>query len=131
LFSLYSRLAQIFVTAFAYASAIFVLFSLFAVLTVRRAYIFGGVLITALVLSLFSLFFLSGEGVLASIIGLITGISYVICDTQVIIHKAENGVYDIFTDSKELFVDFIKIFIEIINILVKLSEKKNKKKDDQ
>ncbi len=62
---------------------------------------------------------------LEAVIGLIIGCLYVIVDTQIIIHKTENGIFDVFTDAKELFVDLIKIFIEIL----KLVSKDNKKKE--
>ena len=43
------------------------------------------------------------------------------------IHKTENGRFEVFTDSKELFIDFVKIFIEIVNILAKLNGGEKKK----
>jgi hypothetical protein len=40
------------------------------------------------------------------------------------IHKAENGLFDVFTDAKHLFLDFVEITIKIMQLLSK------KKKDD-
>ena len=53
------------------------------------------------------------------------GVLYVIIDTQIMIHKAENGVFDTFTDAKHLLFDLFKIMMEIMKILSK--EKKEKK----
>ena len=75
-----------------------------------------------LVLGLINLFVFS---VLAeAIIGLVVGVLYVIIDTQMIIHRAENGVFEVFSDAKELFVDFVKIFLEVLKLF------SNKKKRD-
>jgi hypothetical protein len=50
----------------------------------------------------------------------------VVIDTQIIIHKTENGIFDVFTDAKQLLLDLFKIFIEILKWLAK----QQKKKDD-
>jgi hypothetical protein len=50
---------------------------------------------------------------------------YVIIDTQIIIKKTECGIFDVFTDAKELIFDIFKIFIEIVKILLQ-EKKKNK-----
>lgn len=76
-------------------------------------------------MSIFSIF-ISAEALIGSIIGLAIGILYVIIDTQIIIHKTENGKFEVFRDAKELFVDFIKIMIEILSIMSKLSGEKKK-----
>ena len=62
---------------------------------------------------------------LEAMIGVVIGCLYVIIDTQTIIHKTENGIFDVYRDAKMLFVDFVKIFIHILKIL---SENKKEKK---
>lgn len=109
-------------SAFIYSLALFSTFTMFALLTVRRSSILFGSFITIFILSLISLFVFSSA--LESLIALIMGCLYVIVDTQIIIHKTENGIYNVFTDAKELFLDFVKIFCEIMKVMSK------KKKDD-
>jgi FtsH-binding integral membrane protein len=55
---------------------------------------------------------------------LIIGVFYVVIDTQMIIHRTENGIYDVFSDAKHLLLDLFKIFIEIIKLLSKEEKKK-------
>lgn len=52
---------------------------------------------------------------------------YVIIDTQLMIHKAENGVFDVYTDAKQLLLDLFKIFIEIFKLLAQNDKKKKNK----
>jgi hypothetical protein len=42
------------------------------------------------------------------------------------IHRAENGIFDVYIDAKQLLIDLFKIFIEIVKILAK---DKKKEKD--
>jgi len=118
-------LGQVTMSAFIYSLSIFAAFSIFAMLTVRRTQIFLYSIISCLVLSLISIFVWNTTA--AGIIGLIVGILYVIIDTQIIINKTENGIYDTFTDAKQLLIDLFKIFIEIMKLL--MSDKKKKNKD--
>jgi len=118
-------IVELFITSLIYTSVVFTVFSLFALLTVRRTYIFVGSLITCLVLSIFSIF-LSPYSFIHSLIGLFVAILYVIIDTQVIIQKTEMGRFEIFKDAKELFIDFVKIMIEIFKIIQKSKEEKKK-----
>jgi hypothetical protein len=106
-----------------YSLALFSTFTMFALLTVRRTAILFGSFITIFILSLISLFVFSSA--LEALIGLIMGCLYVIVDTQVIIHKTENGIYNVFTDAKELFLDFVKIFFEVMKVMLKKKEKDN------
>ena len=41
------------------------------------------------------------------------------------IHKAENGLFDVYSDAKHLFLNFVKITIEIMKILSKEEKKKD------
>ena len=99
-------LGKISITAGIYTTAIFVIFSVFSLLTCRRMNIFFFSAISCLVLSLFSFLFVSSIFV-ESLIGLAVGILYVIVDTQMIIYKTESGKYDTFGDAKELFIGMI------------------------
>jgi FtsH-binding integral membrane protein len=112
-------------SAFIYAFSIFAVFSVFAMITVRRTQIFVYSAISCLALSLINIFVWNLA--VSSIIGLVIGILYVILDTQIIVQKTELGVYDTFTDAKQLLIDLFKIFIEIFKLLA--SEKKKKNKD--
>jgi len=118
-------LGQVTMSAFIYSLSIFATFSIFSMLTVRRTQIFLYSVISCLVLSLISIFVWNTTA--AGILGLLVGILYVVIDTQIIIHKTENGIYDTFTDAKQLLIDLFKIFIEIMKLL--MSEKKKKNKD--
>ncbi len=80
-------------------------------------------MISILVLAIINIFVFSI--VLDAVIGLAIGVLYVILDTQIIIHKTEAGIFDVFTDAKELFVDLVKIFIEIMKLLMKDKKKKD------
>ncbi len=83
-----------------------------------------GCVLTSLVLSIFSLFIYDQS--MYSFISLIIAGLYIIVDTQIIIKKTEQGVFDVFGDAKELILDLFRIFIELISILSK--EKKKDKK---
>jgi hypothetical protein len=63
--------------------------------------------------------------VFESLIALVISVLYVIVDTQLIIYRTENGLFDVFTDAKELLIDMFKIFVEIMKLLA--TEKKEKK----
>lgn len=114
------------ITSFMMTCALFLSFSLFAVLTCRRLSIFFGGAVLALVLSIFGIFFYGG--IIHALIGLVVGILYLILDTQMMIHKAENGIIQPYEDARQLFLDFVKIFLEILKILNKMN--KNKKNSD-
>ena len=102
--------------------AIFGSFTVFALITVRRDAIFKYSILLCLVLSIISIFVYSFE--LFAILGLFIGVLYVIIDTQIIIHRTEYGIFDVFSDAKHLIFDMFKIFMEIMKILGK-----HKKKD--
>lgn len=118
-------LKNILINSFIYASALFASVSIFAFLTVNRRMIYAGCVSTALILSLLSIFFFRGD--FRAIIGIIIGLLYLVVDTQKMVHKAENGMYEPYHDARELFVDLVKITIEISKLL--MSQEKEKKKN--
>ena len=118
-------LKNILINSFIYASALFASVSIFAFLTVNRRMIYAGCVSTALVLSLLSIFFFRGD--FRAIIGIVIGLLYLVVDTQKMVHKAENGMYEPYHDARELFVDLVKITIEISKLL--MSQEKEKKKN--
>lgn len=98
------------------------LFILFIVFLISQGIFFGSIIAT-LVLAVINIFVFSVF--VEAVIGLFIGVLYVIVDTQMIIHRTESGIYDVFSDAKLLFLDLVKIFIEILKIL-----SSKKKKDD-
>jgi FtsH-binding integral membrane protein len=117
------ELKGIFLTAFIYTGAIFISMTVFAFLTVRRMQIYLGCAITALVLSIISIFIINTN--LYAFIGILVGILYLIVDTQLMINKAENGMIEPFEDARQIYYDLLKIFVRIVVLLLK--DKKEKK----
>lgn len=118
---------QICMSAFIMTNALFGTFSIFAIATSKRLGIYFGASILCLVIIIISIFI--WNVMLEAMIGVVLGCLYVIIDTQTIIHKTENGIFDVYRDAKMLFIDFVKIFIHILKILSEnKKEKKEKKK---
>lgn len=113
---------SLFMSAAVMAGSIFVCVSIFSILTVRRVMIYLGAIIGSLVLSIISIFMYKASFE-AAIIGLVLGTLYVVIDTQLMIHKAENGVFEPYEDARQLFLDLVKLTIEIIKILGKEKKK--------
>ena len=102
-------------------------FSIFAILTQKRLAIYIGSMVLSLILAIISLFVFN---VMAEIvIGIMIAVSYVIFDTQTMIHRAENGVYDTLYDAYMLFVDFAKLFIKFLELMQKKEKEKEKEKE--
>ena len=120
------ELKSIFMTAFIFTAAIFFVMTVFALLTVRRLQIFFGCIVTSLILSIATIFIYNTT--LYSVIGLLIGSLYIIVDTQLMINKAESGMFEPFEDARHLFYNLVKIFIRIIVLLSK--DKKSKKNDN-
>lgn len=116
-------LKSVFLTAGVYTSGIFVSISIFALLTVRRMIIFYGCIISSFILSILSIFIINAS--LYSIFGLIIGVLFVIVDTQIMIQKAERGIFEPFDDARQLYHNLVQLFIKIVQILMK--DKKEKK----
>jgi hypothetical protein len=119
------EMKPILVGAMVYTATIFGTMTLFSFLTLNRTKILLGSLITSLVLSIFSLFLYRDSG-LSIAIGILVGSLYIICDTQIMIYKAENGTFEPYHDARQIFYDCVKIFIEITKLLSKDNKKKDK-----
>ena len=89
---------------------IFILFSVFALLTSNRAGIYLLVTLCSLILSLFSMFFWGYSAIISAIIGSL----YILNDTQNIIYGQKIRGNDAVYDAKMLFVDMVKLFYKIL-----------------
>mmetsp|Transcript_1603 Transcript_1603/g.1977 ORF Transcript_1603/g.1977 Transcript_1603/m.1977 type:complete len:245 (+) Transcript_1603:32-766(+) len=123
---------RIIATAFLGTATIFLCFSMAALTSKRRSFLYlGGILGSTLMLlffsSLLNIFF--NSTFLFSIelyVGLAMFMGYVLFDTQVIIEAAEKGNDDFSWDAMKLFIDLVGIFVRILIILIKLNSKKGK-----
>ena len=106
---------------------IFILFSVFALLTSNRTGIYLLVTICSLILSLFSMFFWGYSSLISAIIGSL----YIVSDTQNIIYRQKTRGSDAVYDAKMLFVDMVKLFYKILQYLQKKDEKEKKKKREE
>ena len=118
-----TQFKPILVGAMIYTATIFGTMTIFSFLTVNRVKILLGSLLASIVLSIFSLFLYRDSG-LAICIGIIVGSLYIIIDTQLMIHKAENGTFEPYHDARQLFYDMVKIFLEILKLLSKDKKKR-------
>jgi len=116
-------------TAFCSTTIIFVSFTLVALFSKRRSwlYLFGPLLsgLNLLLFISFMNFFVASTLVFSVEIyfGLILFTGFVIFDTQLIVEKAESGNKDFVLHSLNLFLDFLNIFIRILIIIAKLKGK--------
>lgn len=117
-------------SAFLATCAVFVSFSMAALVTGRRTYLYlGGWLASAVtgmaVLRLCSWIF--GARALAFqvevYLGLIVFAAYIIYDTQVIVEKAAAGCQDHVKHALDLLVDVIAVFVRVLVILMRNAEK--------
>ena len=106
---------------------IFILFSVFALLTSNRTGIYLLVTICSLILSLFSMFFWGYSALISAIIGSL----YIVSDTQNIIYRQKTRGSDAVYDAKMLFVDMVQLFYKILQYLQKKDEKEKKKKREE
>jgi FtsH-binding integral membrane protein len=122
---------SIIILAFLSTTAVFLSFSLAALLSKRRSYLYlGGILSSALsffmLLSFLQIFM--GYSKLMFDIHLYGGLmlfcGYVIFDTQVILEQAIMGDKDAVWHALQLFIDFVGIFVRICIILLKSAENK-------
>lgn len=124
-------------TVFAALSAttiVFACFSMSAVLTQRRSYLFlGGYLSSALSvmcwLGLISLFFPNRANYLVQLYGgLLLYSGFVIFDTQVIVEQAyQDPKRDVLNDAFKLFIDFVALLRRILIILLQNQQRKERK----
>ncbi|UJR23253.1 hypothetical protein I4U23_026273 [Adineta vaga] len=124
---------QIVMTAFLITTVIFVCFSLSALLTTKRTYLYlGGLLGTGtsilLVLSLMNIFARSQLIFNVNLyLGLAIACGYILFDTQLIVERANNGDMNYVKHALLLFIDMVDLFIRILIILMKNTENKQKK----
>ncbi|KAG5892634.1 hypothetical protein JTB14_019722 [Gonioctena quinquepunctata] len=127
---------NIIVTSFFATSAVFVCFSICAMLSERGKWLYlGGTLMSMLtalmVLSLANLFFGAAWVYQTQLyLGLLAMCGFVLFDTQVIIEKRRAGSRDFVTHSLDLFVDFIGIFRRLLIILTQKEQESRKKRRD-
>jgi len=123
---------RIITTAFLGTSTIFICFSLCALLSSRRSWLFlGGFLSSALTIlfigGIVNIFFQSYFWFSVQLYGgLLMFCGFVIFDTQLIVEKAARGDTDFIQHSLSLFMDFVNIFVRLLIILAK-----DKKKDEK
>jgi len=126
---------QIIPTALLGTSVVFVCFSLAALYTHKRTYLFmGGILGTGLttlmMLSLANIFM--GSRLLYSVelyLGLAVMCGCVLYDTQLIVEKSRRGDDDFIWHCIDLFVDIVAIFRRLLIILAQKEENKNRKRN--
>ncbi|KAJ9086287.1 hypothetical protein DSO57_1005564 [Entomophthora muscae] len=112
----------------------FLSFTLCALLSTRRSYIFlGGFLGTALTsLSVLGLsnIFLHNSGLDTFILyaGLLVFGGYVIYDTQLIVERADRNSSDVVSDSLLLFTDLISLFYRIVEVLSRQKDDERRKR---
>jgi len=128
---------QIVMTAFLITTMIFACFTLSALLTQKRTYLYlGGILGTGtsimLLLSLMNLF---GRSQLIFNINLYLGLliacGYILYDTQLIVERAVQGDMNYVKHALLLFIDMVDLFVRILIILIKNSQNKNKKSNNR
>jgi FtsH-binding integral membrane protein len=128
---------QIVVTAFLLTTTIFVCFTLSALLTQKRTYLYlGGLLGTGtsimLLLSLMNIF---GRSQLIFNVnlyfGLLIACGYILYDTQLIVERAIQGDMNYVKHAILLFIDMVDLFVRILIILLKNSQNKNKKNSNR
>jgi len=124
----------ILVTAFLGTTTIFLCFSMSAIYSSRRSYLYLGAMLSSAtmflcVLSLLSIFWRPVWMFSFQLyFGLAIFSAYVIYDTQLIIEKAGAGSDDFVWHALELFIDFVQIFVRILIILMQNSQKKKEEK---
>lgn len=120
-------------------TAIFAAFSIAALFTKRRSYLFlggalGSIISFMLLMQLMRFFapsFFGGAAMFTAelYLGLAVFCAYVLFDTQMIVEKASAGDHDSVWHALELFIDFVAIFVRIVIIL--LRNQQNKKRDNE
>lgn len=105
---------------------IFVMFSIFALMTSNRAGIYGLVTLSTIILSIFGIFFWGYSSVISALVGSL----YIVSDTQHIIFRQKRGGGDAIYDAKMLFVDLVQLFYKLLQYFQKKDEEDKKKKKD-
>jgi len=128
---------QIVMTAFLLTTTIFACFTLSALLTRKRTYLYlGGILGTGtsimLLLSLMNIFRQSQLIFNINLyFGLIIVCGYILYDTQLIVERASNGDMNYVKHAILLFIDMVDLFVRILIILLENSQSKNKKSNNR
>lgn len=120
-------------TAFVASLGIFVCFSVAALLSDQRTFMYLGAILGSFttILMLFSLLYLFGVRSefffhVNLYLSLFVFMGYIIYDTQLIVYRSEHGARDVYVDALNLFIDLVAVFVRILIILM---EKREKKKD--
>jgi FtsH-binding integral membrane protein len=128
---------QLVMTAFLLTTMIFLCFTLSALLTKKRTYLYlGGLLGTGtsimLLLSLMNLFGRSQLIFNVNLyLGLLIACGYILYDTQLIVERAVQGDMNYVKHAIFLFIDMVDLFVRILIILLKNSQSKNKKSNNR
>eukprot|EP00798_Chlamydomonas_sp_ICE-L_P030348 gene30348-35352_t len=124
------------ITAALATATIFICFTLAAILTKRRSYLYLGGFLSSAISCMFmmrigSYFFGGRETVFNFELygGLLVFSAYILFDTQLIVEKAYAGQMDHVKHALDLLVDLIAVFVRVLIILLKNSEKKKEKED--
>uniref|UniRef100_A0A7S4DXW7 Bax inhibitor 1 n=1 Tax=Lotharella globosa TaxID=91324 RepID=A0A7S4DXW7_9EUKA len=110
---------RIVATAFLGTATIFLCFSLAAITSKRRSFLYlggilGSTLTFLLISSLLNVFFQSMFLFNVELyLGLAMFVGYILFDTQVIIERAENGNDDFVWDAMKLFIDLVIVFVPV------------------
>ena len=102
---------------------IFIMFSVFALLTSNRTGIYLLVVISSLILSILSCFMWGSASILSAIVCSL----YIVTDTQNIIYRQKTTGSDAIYDAKMLFIDMVKLFSKLLEYFKKKDEEKKKK----
>jgi len=123
---------SIITTALFFTTLVFVSFTLIAMLSPRRSFLYLGsylsftclFMLFAGIINIFSRS--SGMNWFLLYGGLVVFMTYVIYDTQIIIEKVSMGNADFVSHALELFIDFVAIFVRLVIILTKKKENERK-----
>jgi FtsH-binding integral membrane protein len=121
-------------TALMLTSAIFICFSLSALLSNDRKFIYlGGMLSSGLSILLFMSLFriFTGSAFMVDVelyLGLVVMCGFILYDTQLIVEKRRMGNDDYIWHSVELFIDMINVFRYILVILARKDEDKKRRR---
>ncbi|KAL6752472.1 inhibitor of apoptosis-promoting Bax1-domain-containing protein [Haematococcus lacustris] len=122
------------VTALLATLAVFTCFTLAALITPRRSYLYLGAFLSSAVLGLWALRlggWLFGASALTYSLELYSGLlvftGYVLVDTQVIVERAAAGNLDVVDHTLFLLVDLVAIFVRVLTILIRSTQEKERR----
>jgi len=123
-------------TAFISTAVIFICFSLSALMTNSRRFLYlGGMLMSGLSMMIFASFinmFVRSVFIMTAelYIGLIIFCGFILFDTQMIVEKCRHGDKDFIWHSLDLFIDFIEIFRHLMVIMANNNSNNKKKRNN-